>query len=113
MSLLAALVLDQFLQLTVSLPAGRIEEPCFPMSTGDLVSYRFSADRPLDFNLHYHEGGVFYPRRADGIREGEGEFEAPAARTYCLMWANGGSTAATLEYEFRILRAEQREEQAQ
>lgn len=52
---LAGLVLNQLVELTVSVGPGAIEEPCFPLARNDRVEFEFSASAPLDFNLHYRE----------------------------------------------------------
>jgi hypothetical protein len=100
--LIAALVLNQVVELTVSIAPGAIEEPCFPLARNDRLEFDFSAAAPLDFNLHYHEDGVFFPVDFRDVTGREGQYVAPAARSYCLMWTNKQSAPVELDYRYRI-----------
>lgn len=99
--LLAALVLDQLVELSVSIAPGRFEEPCIPMAAGDRLDYEFRASAPLDFNLHYHEAEVYYPVDERGVAAREGSYVAPRPQTYCLMWTNQQSRPVDLEYRYQ------------
>jgi hypothetical protein len=99
--LLAALVLDQLIETSVSIAPGRFEEPCIPLEAGDRLDYEFRASAPLDFNLHYHETEVFFPVDVRDVATREGSYVAPAAQTYCLMWTNHQSHPVDLDYRYR------------
>lgn len=98
----AALALDQFVELTVTIPGKGIEEPCFGLEKDQRVDFEFTAAAPLDFNLHYHEDGVFFPLDEHDVTSKTGRFIAPARRTYCLMWTNKQGQPVELEYQYRI-----------
>lgn len=100
--LLAALVLDQLVELSVGLKPRGIEEPCFAMSRGDRLDYQFSAGASLDFNLHYHADEVVFPEDLKDVEAREGSFVAPATGSYCLMWTNKQATPVDLEYRYRV-----------
>ena len=70
-----------------TLAAGKVEEICMKLEPREAVQWRFAADAPVDFNLHWHEGkAVHMPVRRDATREDAGRFAAPHAEDYCLMW---------------------------
>jgi hypothetical protein len=71
------------------------EERCVKLAAGESIRYRFKADRPVDFNIHYHRGNeVFYPVKKAAVAERVGRFRAKSADVYCLMWENKGKSAA-------------------
>ncbi|MBI2380439.1 MAG: hypothetical protein HYV16_06775 [Gammaproteobacteria bacterium] len=78
----------------------KIAEECFKLKAGDKVSFGFKAGSDLEFNVHYHEGeAVKFPIEPSAKAAIEnGEFSAPIAQTYCLMWKNTGDKAVTLSY---------------
>jgi hypothetical protein len=106
--LLAALVLNQLVELSVSIEPKRFEEPCIPLEAGDRLEYEFRASAPLDFNLHYHETEVFYPVDVTDVTAREGSYVAPFAQTYCLMWTNKQAHPVDLEYRYRTYSEEVR-----
>lgn len=72
---------------TLSLPAGKFAELCGKLTKGDRVQWTFTADQPVDFNIHYHVGkDVVYPAKSDGVARLAGEFVAPLDQDYCWMW---------------------------
>jgi len=84
---------------TVSLEPGKHKEVCLKMATGQAVGYQFTSDRPVAFNVHYHEGSaVEYPVRLDSVREASDRFVADADRGYCLMWSNRTKKKTDLTY---------------
>ena len=73
---------------TLSLPAGKFAELCGKLAKGDRVQWTFTADQPVDFNIHYHVGKeVVYPAKRDGAKQLAGEFVAPMDQDYCWMWS--------------------------
>ena len=104
LALLAAMVLDQLVELTVPIKAGAIEEPCFHLDRDWRLEVEFTASAPLDFNIHYHEDGVHFPADLRAVSEWEGRYVAPAPRTYCLMWTNKQAMSVELDYRYRIYR---------
>jgi hypothetical protein len=70
---------------------GKFDEHCLKIDAGKAIRYRFVATEPVDFNIHHHRGKeVLYPVRRDAIDGDDGEFRAPGADDYCLMWINKG-----------------------
>ena len=107
-ALLAALALSQFVEQTVTVPAGRIEEPCFAMPAGARLEFGFASDVVLDFNLHYHvrdsdkRDEVVYPLRRNGVGTMSGNYQAETDQEYCLMWKNRQTVPAELRYHYRV-----------
>lgn len=84
-------------QLQTTLAPKAVDELCFDLAAGEAVRYRFDADAPLDFNLHWHRAReVFYPVKRDAIRRIDGRFRAESQQTYCLMWTNRGADPVPL-----------------
>ena len=84
-----------------ALPSYQILEECYALKAGDRLEYRFESDEPVDFNLHYHEGGaVVMPVSR------EKSVEAPAC-TRCRsprIIASCGRPArgAVIDYRLRV-----------
>jgi len=88
---------------TADVPAGDIHEECMTMGQGDALSYAFSANVPLEFNIHYHEGeAVYFPVQEPASAIRRGVFVAEIAQHYCMMWTNPGAQAAALEVKFDL-----------
>ncbi len=74
-------------------------ELCYQMTTRDELAYDFQADRPLDFNIHFHDGlTIRYPVDLKGITAGNGRFAPDQDQFYCLMWFNQSLDATSLSY---------------
>ena len=73
-----------------------------PLARHDRLEFEFRTDGLLDFNLHYHEDGVFFPVDLRDVTSRKGQYVAPEARSYCLMWTNKQSGPAALDYRYRI-----------
>jgi hypothetical protein len=83
---------------TVSVAPGKFAEVCGPLESGQSVRWSFRADRPVDFNIHYHVGkDVRYPARHDAVRDAEGTLAIPDRQDYCWMWSNKAGTPAQLQ----------------
>ena len=104
LALVAVMVLDQLVELSVPIEAGAFEEPCFHLDREQRLEVEFTASAPLDFNIHYHEDGVHFPADLRDVSQWEGHYVAPAPRTYCLMWTNKQSSPVELDYQYRIYR---------
>ena len=75
--------------------SGKFSELCAKVGAGERVQWSFAADRPLDFNIHYHEGkDVHYPAKADGSKGSSGVLAVTQAQDYCWMWTNRNAAAA-------------------
>jgi hypothetical protein len=67
-----------------SLKPGDVAEECLRLEAGRSRTFEWSADAPVDFNIHYHRGNdVAYPVKANRQREGKGRFTASAGEDYC------------------------------
>ena len=77
-----------------------VSELCFESEQGDVVIYRFEADAPLGFNLHYHiDEEVYYPVPEYSTNAAKGQYIVPLNQTYCLMWTNEADTPVRLSTE--------------
>jgi hypothetical protein len=85
-----------------SLPSYQILEECYALKAGDRLEYRFESAEPVDFNLHYHEGGaVVMPVSREKSLEAAGVYVVPIAQAYCFMW-EAGAAGAVLDYRLRV-----------
>jgi hypothetical protein len=83
-----------------------LHEECVRMVPGDLLVYRFAAQRPVAFNIHYHEGKtVIMPVLRDDVTADDGTFRPLVAQDYCLMW-EAGREGAILEYRILLNRGQ-------
>jgi len=70
----------------------------------DRLVYRFTAQRPVAFNIHYHEGKtVIMPVTRDDVTTDDGTFRPLIAQDYCLMW-EAGREGAILDYRILLNR---------
>ncbi len=73
--------------LELNIAAGQIDEICLPMTAGQTVHWRFTADVPVDFNLHHHVGKkVLLPVDVKATRSHEGKWVIDTTNDWCLMW---------------------------
>ena len=86
------------------LPPYQMHEECAKLQPGDRLEYSFTANAPLDFNIHYHEGkAVVMPLSRDKVKADSGEFKVLIAQEYCLMW-EAGAGGTPLDYRVRLIR---------
>jgi hypothetical protein len=79
-----------------------IQEQCVHLAIGDRLDYDFTANEPVDFNIHYHEGrAVVSPIVRDKVRQDSGLFVPLFAQDYCLMW-EAGAAGALLDYRISL-----------
>ena len=87
---------------SVGVKPGRFVELCEKLPAGAKVSWSFTADAALNFNLHFHEGNdVRYPVKQDQVTQAQGVFDAPGAQDYCWMWVNKGGSPVTLAIQLK------------
>jgi hypothetical protein len=85
---------------TLSLAPFEFREFCLEMSARDEIEYDFQSDRPVQFNIHYHEGiKIHYPVQLNGITVRADKFVAEVDQFYCLMWTNESITSTSLTYQ--------------
>ena len=69
------------------------------MKARDGIKYDFQSDRPIEFNIHYHEGiKIHLPVTLEGVTAHAGEFVAESDHAICLMWHNQSLTRPNLTY---------------
>ena len=74
------------------------------LEIGDRLDYDFTANQPVDFNIHYHEGrAVMSPLVRDKTLQDSGVFAPIIAQDYCLMW-EAGLAGALLDYRISLRR---------
>jgi hypothetical protein len=82
-----------------------MHEACAELAAGERLEYRFDASAPVNFDIHYHDGGaVVEPVVREGVTQGADVFVPLLAQHYCLMW-QAGPAGATLDYRMRVRRA--------
>lgn len=81
-----------------------LHEECTQIGPGDRLVYRFTAQRPVAFNIHYHEGKtVIMPVSRDATTAEDDTFRPLAAHDYCLMW-EAGREGAIIDYRVLLTR---------
>ena len=79
---------------------GKFGEVCGKLAKGQSVRWRFQADAPLNFNIHYHEGkAVKVPAKQDGVAEGSGKLGVEIRQDYCWMWVNKSGVVISLQVQ--------------
>jgi len=85
-------------QHTMSIAPSKFAEVCGALVPGQAIRWHFKADKPLDFNVHYHVGkDVVYPVRKDGASVLDGTLAVSRREEYCWMWTNPGAAAARVD----------------
>ena len=83
-----------------------LHEECLQLIPGDWLVYRFTAQRPVDFNIHYQEGkSVIVPLLRDRTTGDDDTFRPLVARDYCLTW-QAGREGAIIEYRILLNRSQ-------
>lgn len=81
---------------------GKFVEVCGAVPVNTQVHWRFQANAPLDFNIHYHEGKqVQTPVQLDGVRRGFATLHVRAAQDHCWMWRNRGDAPVSFSLTLR------------
>jgi hypothetical protein len=81
---------------THDLKPGDVAEECLHLAAGKSRNFEWTADGPLDFNIHFHHGDdVTYPVKLNGQAKGQGRFTASAGEDYCWMWTARRPTRLT------------------
>ncbi len=84
---------------TVSLAPFEFRERCYRLAKQDGFRYDFRSDRPVEFDIHFHDGfTVRYAVKRTTSSMGQTPFVAEFDQTYCLMWFNKGLTRTSLKY---------------
>ena len=84
---------------TLTLAPLEFQESCIEMTALDEIQYEFQSDRPVEFDIHYHEGlTISVPVRLSQVTEHADRFVADGDRSYCLTWTNQSLTATSVTY---------------
>ena len=76
-------------ETVVSVAPGKFAEVCGKLAQGQSVKWSFKADKPMDFNIHYHEGKrVVFPAKQDAAIDAQGKLDVKLRRGYCWMWTS-------------------------
>ena len=80
-----------------SIAPGKFVELCGKLPAGLRVRWDFDADRPLDFNVHYHLGKqVMFPFKRSAVAQAGDTLDVQAEQDYCWMWTNKSAAPAAL-----------------
>jgi len=83
--------------------SGSFHEECLTLHTNQTLEYSFETEKPVRFNIHYHEGTeVIYPISKDNISVLNGTFNPKTTQHYCLMWSNQLSDPVPLTYRLQL-----------
>ena len=93
---------------TLSLAPFEFREFCLEMTALDEISYDFRSDRPVEFNIHYHDGmEIHVPVKMNGVTFHADKFAAEADQFICLMWTNQSIMDTSLTYHILAVRSEE------
>jgi len=88
----------------VKVKANSQHEECFYVEEKNKLSYSFTSQKGLDFNLHYHDetGMNFLKDRENTVNEKAKKIELTSELVYCLMWQNKTDASIALRYQFSM-----------
>lgn len=85
------------------LAGGKFVEVCGKLTKGQAVIWRFEADRPLAFNIHYHAGDqVVFPENRAAVSALSGTLEVAVDQDYCWMWTNPAKAEVLVTLRLRL-----------
>ena len=85
-----------------SVAPGKFAEVCGRLDKGQSVAWSFMADRPLNFNIHYHQGKqVVFAAKQGAAVDAHGKLNVSLSQDYCWMWTNKGDLPAQLRIVLR------------
>ncbi len=93
----------------ITMPPGITFERCLTLTPDQTLFYRFQADQPLVFDIHYHAQNV----RRYAIREHPANREArayipPSTQEYCLTWQDPASDPVAFSWAFTATTSDNR-----
>ncbi len=78
--------------------AGGILEVCGKLSAGTKIDWQYQSAKPVDFNIHFHEGKkVTLPVKYQARDTAAEQFEVKQSQDYCWMWSNKSKEAVMLD----------------
>ena len=76
---------------------GKVLEVCGKLPASQKVQWKFEADTPLKFNVHYHMGkDIVYPSKLEAVKVAHGVLETQTEQSYCWMWSNSSKNAVAV-----------------
>ena len=91
----------------VELAPRAMHEECMKLSIGERIAYRFKAQPPVSFNIHFHEGNaVIMPIDISSSEDEAGTFAADREQIFCLTW-EAGAQGSRLDYRVQSLERRQ------
>jgi hypothetical protein len=72
------------------------------MDAGGTLSYSYTADTAVFFNLHSHDGASITDYLAAEVKERSASFTAPASGNYYFLWENVGSEEVKMNYDISL-----------
>jgi hypothetical protein len=90
--------------ITKTIAPKTVHEDCAKAMPGQKIVYSFESSLPVNFNIHYHEGGeVTYGVTETGAsRVDKSTFNVPVEQYYCLMWTNANASEVQLKYAYKV-----------
>ena len=86
-------------ETAVSVAPGKFAEVCGKLAQGQSVAWSFKGDRPMNFNIHYHEGKqVVFAAKQDAAVDAQGKLDVSLSQDYCWMWTNKANTLVRLQF---------------
>jgi hypothetical protein len=90
---------------TYTLKPGQVAENCVKMASSQFREFDWTADAPVDFNIHWHDGDrVEYGVKIDHHWKGRGRFTAERDQDYCWMWTAPKNRGATVMGSFKAVK---------
>jgi hypothetical protein len=87
---------------TLTVAPGKSSELCGPIEPRLPVEWRFSADGPLDFNVHRHSGDeVIFATKSFLTREQKGKLAPTFGFEWCWMWTNASPAPVTVQVDLK------------
>jgi hypothetical protein len=75
---------------------GNLAEVCGKVQRGQSIAWRYTAGKPMDFNIHYHVGEtVVYPARKTAAAA-RGKLRIASNEDHCWMWTNKSDAPVAL-----------------
>ena len=85
-------------ETAVKVAPGKFAEVCGQLAKDQSVAWSFKGDRPMNFNIHYHEGKqVVFPAKQDAVVEAQGKLDVGLTQDYCWMWTNKTDSVVQLQ----------------
>ena len=89
-------------ETSFSVAPGKFAEVCGKLAQGQAIAWSFMGDRPMNFNIHYHEGKqVVFPAKQDAAVDARGKLDVSLSQDYCWMWTNKTDLPALLQLVLR------------